>query len=137
MSVIYSLKNVVKSRVVDGAGFRLKIPSVEIKAQENVALVGHSGCGKSTLLDMLALALSAIFFGLLTIQSWQDAVEKFIVGERSMGGSAEIIIWPGRFFLPLGCGLLTLLLIVKLIRRPLTEADMVATSHDMTGEGTK
>jgi len=57
MSVIYSLKNVVKSRVVEGAGFRLLVPSVEIKAQENVALVGHSGCGKSTLLDMMALAL--------------------------------------------------------------------------------
>ncbi len=57
MSVIYSLKNVVKSRVVDGAGFHLVVPSVEIKAQENVALVGHSGCGKSTLLDMMALAL--------------------------------------------------------------------------------
>jgi len=57
MSVIYSLKNVVKSRVSEGAGFRLLVPSVEIKAQENVALVGHSGCGKSTLLDMMALAL--------------------------------------------------------------------------------
>ena len=57
MPVVYSLKNVVKSRLVEGAGFRLSIPSIEINAQENVALVGHSGCGKSTLLDMLALAL--------------------------------------------------------------------------------
>ncbi len=57
MSVIYSLKNVVKNRLVDGAGFRLRIPSIEIGEEENIALVGHSGCGKSTLLDMLALAL--------------------------------------------------------------------------------
>jgi putative ABC transport system ATP-binding protein len=57
MSVIYSLKNVVKSRVMEGAGFRLRIPSIQISSQENIALVGHSGCGKSTLLDMLALAL--------------------------------------------------------------------------------
>ena len=57
MSVIYSLNNVVKSRLVDGTGFRLKIPELKIHAEENIALVGHSGCGKSTLLDMLALAL--------------------------------------------------------------------------------
>ena len=57
MTIIYSLKNVVKSRLVDGAGFRLNIPSVEIHEKEHIALVGHSGCGKSTLLDMLALAL--------------------------------------------------------------------------------
>lgn len=57
MSVIYSLTNVVKSRLIEGAGFRLHIPKIEIKAEESIALVGHSGCGKSTLLDMLALAL--------------------------------------------------------------------------------
>ncbi len=57
MSIVYSLKNVVKERLVEGAGFRLQVPNIEIKAQENIALVGHSGCGKSTLLDMLALIL--------------------------------------------------------------------------------
>lgn len=47
----------MKSRLVDGTGFRLVVPELKIQSQENIALVGHSGCGKSTLLDMLALAL--------------------------------------------------------------------------------
>jgi putative ABC transport system ATP-binding protein len=57
VAVIYSLKNVVKERLIDGVGFRLLVPEIQIRAQENIALVGHSGCGKSTLLDMLALIL--------------------------------------------------------------------------------
>ena len=43
--------------MIDGVGFRLLVPEIQISAQENIALVGHSGCGKSTLLDMLALIL--------------------------------------------------------------------------------
>ncbi len=57
MSVIYSLTNVTKDRFVDGHGFRLQVPNIEVREKENVALVGHSGCGKSTLLDMLAMVL--------------------------------------------------------------------------------
>ena len=57
MTVVYNLKNVVKERLIDGVGFRLVVPEIQISAQENIALVGHSGCGKSTLLDMLALIL--------------------------------------------------------------------------------
>ena len=57
MTVVYSLKNVVKERLTDGVGFRLVVPYIQIRAQEHIALVGHSGCGKSTLLDMLALIL--------------------------------------------------------------------------------
>jgi putative ABC transport system ATP-binding protein len=54
---VYSLKNVVKLRIIENSGFKLHIPSIEIHAGENVAIVGHSGCGKSTLMDMLALIL--------------------------------------------------------------------------------
>ena len=57
MTVVYSLKNVVKERLIDGVGFRLQVPNIQIRAEENIALIGHSGCGKSTLLDMLALIL--------------------------------------------------------------------------------
>ena len=79
---------------------------------------------------MLALALSAVFYGLLTWQTWIDAVEKFMVGERSMG-MAALTIWPGRFFLPLGAGLMVLLLLAKLIQRPFTDAGMASPDHDM------
>ncbi|MCP4486510.1 MAG: ABC transporter ATP-binding protein [Gammaproteobacteria bacterium] len=57
MTIVYDLKNVIKERLVDGVGYRLLVPSMEIRAQENIALVGHSGCGKSTLLDIFALVL--------------------------------------------------------------------------------
>ena len=56
-AIVYSLNNVVKERIVGNVGFRLVIPSIQIHAEENIALVGHSGCGKSTLLDLLALIL--------------------------------------------------------------------------------
>ena len=57
MTIVYSLRGVVKERLIDGVGFRLIVPKIQIRAEENIALVGHSGCGKSTLLDMLALIL--------------------------------------------------------------------------------
>ena len=57
MTVVYTLENVVKERLIDGSGFRLVVPRIQIRAEENIALIGHSGCGKSTLLDLLALIL--------------------------------------------------------------------------------
>jgi len=83
-----------------------------------------------TVLDMLALALSAMFYGLLTWQTWIDAVEKYTVGEKSMG-MAAVTVWPGRFFLPIGAGLMVLLLLAKLIQRPFTETGMASLNHDM------
>ena len=56
-TVVYSLENIVKERLIDGVGFRLLVPNIKIHAEENIALIGHSGCGKSTLLDMLALIM--------------------------------------------------------------------------------
>jgi len=86
--------------------------------------------GARTALDMLALALSAVFYGLLTWQTWIDAVEKYTIGEQSMGMVA-VTVWPGRFFLPLGAGLMMLLVLAKLIQRPFTDAGMAHPDHNM------
>jgi len=78
-ALVYSLKNVVKQRIVENAGFRLCIPKLEIEAGENIALVGHSGCGKSTLMDMLALILrpdESDQFGISPVNGKSDEVDK-------------------------------------------------------------
>ena len=54
---VYRCRELIKRRDAEGAGFELRVPSLDIRPGEIVVLRGESGCGKSTLLDLLALAL--------------------------------------------------------------------------------
>jgi putative ABC transport system ATP-binding protein len=56
-TLIYHLRDVVKTRESEGVAFRLSVPSLQIAQGEKIALIGESGCGKSTLLDMLSFIL--------------------------------------------------------------------------------
>jgi putative ABC transport system ATP-binding protein len=56
-SVVYSLRDVVKTRSKGGASFTLRVPELDVRRGEFCSVVGPSGCGKSTLLDLLALVL--------------------------------------------------------------------------------
>ncbi|MGD9947595.1 MAG: ABC transporter ATP-binding protein [Desulfobulbus sp.] len=56
-TVVYTLRDVVKTRSKGGASFTLRVPELDIHRGEFCSVVGPSGCGKSTLLDMLALVL--------------------------------------------------------------------------------
>lgn len=58
---------------------------------------------------------SAGYFGAFAWRTGKDAVQKYAIGEVMLG-TAPITVWPTRFFLPFGCGLIMLLLIYKSIR---------------------
>lgn len=58
--------------------------------------------------------ISAAYFGAFTRVTWHDALNKFKFKEMALGDVA-IYVWPTRFFLPIGCGLITLFLIYKAI----------------------
>ncbi|MGR3781167.1 MAG: TRAP transporter small permease subunit [Albimonas sp.] len=67
------------------------------------------------ILDIAAHALACLFFGMLAVYGWEVAVKKFEVGEFLMG-QYSLIIWPSRFLVPLGCGLIAVLLVLKTVR---------------------
>lgn len=115
----------------------LPLAFVELKNEHIHVDVIHSRLPdrSKTILDVLALTLSTIYLGLMTYRTWFDALEKFEVGEYSMG-MVSIPLWPGRFFVPIGCAILTVALLLKLIRRPFTDEDMKSDPSDMTTGGT-
>ncbi|HPU51167.1 MAG TPA: TRAP transporter small permease [Burkholderiaceae bacterium] len=82
--------------------------SVEIVAQ-------HLSEGAQRVLIGIVCLLSSVFYALLTWRTGLEAIEKMHVGER-YSSSMDLSIWPPRFMLPLGCGLLTLVLVVKGLR---------------------
>lgn len=72
---------------------------------------------------------SAGYFGAFAWRTWQDAVQKYAVGEVTLGTTA-ITVWPTRFYLPIGCGLITLLLIYKSIRLFMDDTSVLAKADD-------
>lgn len=79
--------------------------SVEIIAQ-------HLGPKAQRILIGFVCIVSAVFYSLLFWRTWLEAVEKMHVRE-TYASSFNLEIWPPRFLLPFGCGLLTIVLLWK------------------------
>jgi TRAP-type C4-dicarboxylate transport system permease small subunit len=82
--------------------------AVEIVAQ-------HLGERAQRLLIGVVCLASALFYALLAWRTGHEAIEKMRIGEK-YSSAMELPIWPPRFLLPLGCGLLVLVLVVKAAR---------------------
>jgi TRAP-type C4-dicarboxylate transport system permease small subunit len=66
---------------------------------------------QDVLIGIVALA-SALYFATFAWRTWGDALNKFAVGESALG-TVQVTVWPTRFYLPIGCGLIALVLLHK------------------------
>jgi|SRR5690606_2900294 len=69
---------------------------------------------RELLIAVVALA-SAAFFLAFAWQTWGDALSKYEIGEQALG-TVAVTVWPTRFYIPVGCALLALVLIHKAVR---------------------
>lgn len=74
-------------------------------------------------LETLVLAITAAVYGLLTMQSWQQAVEKYQITAYTIEQTSKIYVWPSFFMLPAAFGTMTLLLALKVLFRVKTGTD--------------
>ncbi|MDR2945936.1 MAG: ABC transporter ATP-binding protein [Candidatus Adiutrix sp.] len=85
--ILLELKNVRKIREKGGVTFELRVPRLEIRAGEFLAVVGPSGCGKSTLLDFLGLVLKPTDYELYSFFSTAGGID---LGSLSENRAADL-----------------------------------------------
>ena len=59
--------------------------------------------------------ISALVYGLLTYRMWHEAVRAQGNGTFIMEQSTKLITWPSYYLLPIGCGLMTLVLVYRFL----------------------
>ncbi|WP_417722608.1 TRAP transporter small permease [Salipiger sp.] len=73
-------------------------------------LADHFPPKLATLSRFAGLLLSMVIFAVLTAGAWSVAVEKYAIGAFIIEYGTPIPVWPSYFLLPLGTGLMTLVL---------------------------
>src|SRR5699024_2798611 len=61
------------------------------------------------------LLFSMTVFALLTVRTWGEAASKHRIGASIVQGDTSIMVWPAYYMLPIGCGLMVLILLYKFI----------------------
>lgn len=82
--------------------------SVEVITEHMPAWMRHN-------LERLAMLCSMTVFGFLAVRTFGEAQTKYDMGASIVQGSSDIPIWITYYMLPLGTGLMTLVLLYKLI----------------------
>jgi len=84
--------------------------------------------------DTLGYLVSSVFFGMLTYQTWLDALKAFRIDEILMT-SILITIWPAKFSLPIGFAAVMLACLLHALRAATDPAfDPVPESPDLPSD---
>ena len=73
--------------------------------------------------ELVVLVLCLAVYLLLTVQSWQQASGKFASDAFMMEQTTRVSVWPSYFILPIGFGLIVVLIAVKFACRLLGTAE--------------
>jgi TRAP-type C4-dicarboxylate transport system permease small subunit len=87
-------------------------------------------------LETLVLAITLAVYGLLTTQSWQQALEKLSISAYTVEQTSKIYVWPSFFMLPAAFGAMTLLLALKVALRLTTGSDAALRADEDAGIAT-
>lgn len=85
------------------------------------------------LLETVVLAITAAVYGMLTAQSWQQAVEKLAISAYVIEQTSKIYVWPSFYMLPAAFGAMTLLLALKVVLRITTGSDHALQAPESAG----
>lgn len=66
-------------------------------------------------LGVFASLIGAAAFSVLAVRTWIEADSKAAIGASLQQGSLAIPIWPSYYALPIGCGLMVLVAVYKLV----------------------
>lgn len=62
-----------------------------------------------------SLLLTLLVVGALTLRTWQEAVAKYNIGSFAIDSGAKISTWPSYFLLPVGLGLMLIVVAYKFV----------------------
>jgi len=101
--------------------------SVEVITEHMPAWMRHN-------LERLAMLCSLTVFGFLAVRTFGEAQKKFEMGASIVQGNSDISIWVTYYMLPFGCGLMTLVVLYKLVNSFLPQESGLDTERAKADE---
>lgn len=81
-------------------------------------------------LEIVVLAFCAVIYAVLAGQGWQQATEKLMSNAYILEHTARITVWPSYFMVPIGYGLIAVLVAIKFVCRLIGSPDPALPMED-------